>query len=274
MWLVPCRVVNMWQVQQSTFNSRLLLGTAQYPSPHVLQQAIAAARTEIITVSLRRHMGGDNGFWKLLKTLPYHFLPNTAGCFSIKEAVNTAKMGRELFETNRVKLEIIGDDYTLHPNSLELVKAAEILVHDGFEVWPYCTDDMIVCQRLLEVGCSVLMPGASPIGTAKGLVNPYALRLLRERFLSRVLIIDAGIGKPSDAVLAMEMGFDAVLLNSAVALAANPIKMAKAFAGAIEAGRLGYEAGLLQPRDIAVATTPVIGRAFQQSHQQTREEVG
>jgi thiazole synthase len=248
-------------------SSRLLLGTAQYPSLQVLVDAIVASRADIITVSLRRESqgGSANFFWEKLKNLSRHILPNTAGCYSVKEAVVTAEMARELFETNWIKLEIIGDAYTLQPNVFELIKAAEILIQKGFEVFPYCTEDLIVCQRLLECGCRVLMPWASPIGSGQGIINPSALRLLRKRFPDVPLIIDAGIGKPSQATQAMEMGFDAMLINSAVALSNDPVIMADAFAKAVEAGRSAYLAGLMPSQDFAKASTPVIGKAFSET---------
>ncbi|CAN7949078.1 unnamed protein product [Ixodes hexagonus] len=174
----------------------------------------------------------------------------------------TAQAARELFNTRWIKLEIIGDEYTLQPNPFELVRAADILTKEGFEVLPYCTEDMILCQRLVDVGCRILMPWAAPIGSARGLANPYALRLLRERFPGIPLIIDAGMGRPSHATKVMEMGFDAVLLNSAVALACDPVSMAEGFAYAIQAGRLAYEAGMIGPRNIAKATTPLLGKPF------------
>ena len=254
----------MWAIGEIQLNSRLLLGTAQYPSPKIMCEAINASKTEVITVSLRRQLSTQkkNYFWELLQSLNCYLLPNTAGCYSMKEAVMTAQTAKELFNTSWIKLEIIGDEYTLQPNPFELVKAANILIKEGFEVLPYCTEDMILCQRLVDVGCRVLMPWAAPIGSARGLANSYALRLLRERFPDIPLIIDAGIGRPSHATKVMEMGFDAVLLNSAVALACDPVLMAEGFAHAIQAGRLAYEAGMIEPRNIAKATTPLLSKPF------------
>ena len=254
----------MWTIGNVQLNSRLLLGTAQYPSPQLILDSVKAAETEIVTVSLRRQLPiqGKNYFLELLQSLPCYLLPNTAGCYSIKEAIITAQAARELFNTNWIKLEIIGDDYILQPNSFELVKAAALLIKEGFEVWPYCTEDLTLCQRLIDVGCRVLMPWASPIGSGRGLMNPYALQILRERFPENILIIDAGIGRPSHATQVMEMGFDAILLNSAVALAINPVTMAAGFSSAVKGGRFGYEAGMIEVRNIAQATTPLIGRPF------------
>jgi thiazole synthase len=246
--------------------SRLLLGTALYPSPDVMRRAIEAAAPAVLTVSLRRESSGGAGtgqrFWELVKGLGVRLLPNTAGCHTPREAIATAQMGRELFETDWVKLEVIANDDTLQPDVIGLVEAAEVLSRDGFKVFPYCTEDLSVASRLLSAGCQVLMPWAAPIGTARGLMNPYALRSLRAYFPETPLIIDAGIGAPSHAAQAMELGFDAVLLNTAVAKANDPIAMAAAFAQAIEAGRLAYRAGLMPPRDMASPSTPLVGLAF------------
>lgn len=248
-----------------SLNSRLFLGTARYPSPTVLREAIKLSGAEVITVSLRRQsLTQDEGsaFWDYIKDLGCHILPNTAGCYSVKEAIVTAQMAREVFNTNWIKLEVIGDDYTLQPDPFNLLAAAQELIAQGFEVFPYCTDDLILCQRLVDVGCKILMPWAAPIGSAKGLLNPYALKTLRERLPEITLIVDAGIGAPSHAAAAMELGFDAILLNSAVALAQDPVNMAVAFAKAIEAGHLAANAGLLPPRDLASPSTPILGTPF------------
>jgi thiazole synthase len=171
-------------------------------------------------------------------------------------------MARELLGTHWIKLEVVGDEYTLQPDPFELVEAARTLVGLGFEVFPYCTDDLVTCQRLLDAGCRVLMPWGAPIGSGQGLVNPFALRTLRARLPGVPLIVDAGIGAPSHAAQAMELGYDAVLLNSAVAQAGDPVAMARAFRLAIEGARLGHEAGLIAPQSMAVASTPVTGRPF------------
>lgn len=266
----------MWQIDQTPLKSRLLLGTARYPSPEILCKAIEASGAEIITVSLRRESSGQSGenrFWDYIKNLGCHLLPNTAGCRSAQEAVTTAQMAREVFETNWIKLEVIGDDYTLQPNPLELVGAAERLIKDGFTILPYCTEDLVICQRLVDVGCQILMPWASPIGSAQGLLNPFALRALRKRLPNITLIVDAGIGAPSHALQAMELGYDAVLLNSAVSLSPNPVKMASAFRLAVESGRLAHEAGILPKRDLAEPSTPTIGQPFwQNSLQQPQKQ--
>lgn len=249
-------------------SSRFLLGTAQYPSPDVLRQSIEASGSQIITVGLKRQMAaaGDNGFIAIIREAvqagDLRLLPNTAGCRTAREAVQLARMARELYGTHWVKLEVIGDEYTLQPDPFELVAAAQELAADGFEVFPYCTDDLVTCQRLLDAGCRVLMPWGAPIGSGQGLVNPFALRTLRERLPDVPLIIDAGIGAPSHAAQALELGFDAVLLNSAVSQAADPVRMTAAFKLAIEAGREAYLAGVMAKQDFAVATTPVTGNPF------------
>jgi thiazole synthase len=171
-------------------------------------------------------------------------------------------MARELFGTNWVKLEVIGDDYTLQPNPFELVKAAEQLVADGFEVFPYSTDDLIVAQRLVDVGCKIIMPWAAPIGSGQGLCDPRALHTLRARLPEITLIVDAGLGKPSHATQVMEMGYDGVLLNSAIALASDPPGMARAFALAVEGGRQGHLSGLMEEREMASPSTPTVGTPF------------
>jgi thiazole synthase len=249
--------------------SRLLLGTARYPSPHVLGEAVKASGAKIVTVSLRRETaraitGQSTGqrFFDLIKALSVRVLPNTAGCRTPREAIATAQMARELFGTDWIKLEVIGNDDTLQPDLFGLVEAAGALGADGFKVFPYTTEDLIAAERLLAAGCRVLMPWGAPIGTGRGLANRSALVSLRRYFPDVPLVIDAGIGAPSHAAEAMEMGYDAVLLNTAVATAADPVRMARAFAVAVEAGRLGYEAGLMPVRDTAVPSTPVAGTPF------------
>jgi thiazole synthase len=245
--------------------SRLLLGTAQYPSPQVLRDAVTASRANVVTVALRRESARGNAgqrFWELIQELGVRVLPNTAGCRTPKEAITTAHMARELFATDWIKLEVIANDDTLQPDLLGLVEAATALVADGFKVFPYTTEDLSVAERLMAAGCEVLMPWGAPIGTGRGLNNPYALRTMRNYFSGVPLIIDAGIGAPSHAAAAMEMGYDAILLNTAVAKAGDPARMARAFAAAIEAGRAAYEAGLMEVRDMAEPSTPVAGTPF------------
>lgn len=250
---------------QTQVESRLLLGTAQYPSPKILQDAIAASASQIITVSIRRESSSDQAgqhFWSLLKQTNTHILPNTAGCRSAKEAIITAQMARELFDTRWVKLEVIGNDDNLQPNVFVLVEAARELTSQGFQVFPYTTDDLIVAEQLLSAGCEVLMPWGSPIGSGRGLQNPFALKAMRDYFPNTPLIVDAGIGLPSHASQAMEMGYDAVLLNTAVAKSGHPTIMAHAFAQAVKAGRQAYEAVPIEQRDMASPSTPVVGTPF------------
>lgn len=254
-----------WLLADKEINSRLLIGSALYPSPEIMRQAIQASGSQVVTVSIRRQNPGDQSgqaFWQIIQSLGCHILPNTAGCRNAQEAITTAQMAREIFGTHWIKLEVIGDDYTLQPDPFDLVKAAQVLIDDGFEVFPYASDDLVLCQRLVDVGCRIVMPWASPIGSGKGIMNLYNMELIRKRLDKTTLIVDAGIGKPSHATQALEMGFDGVLLNSAVALADDPINMAQAFKLAIEAGRLGYEAGTMPQRELANSSTPVLGTPF------------
>ncbi len=248
------------------FASRLLLGTSRYPSPAVLQSAVYRARPAMLTASLRRQTGAaaaeaSQGFWQLLQQLKVPVLPNTAGCHSLQEVLATAEMAREVFETDWIKLELIGDDYTLQPDTLKLPEAADRLLRAGFKVLPYCTEDLVLCQRLVDVGCQAVMPWAAPIGTGQGPVNPYAMRTLRER-LDVPMIVDAGLGLPSHACQVLEWGYDAVLLNTAVALAQDPVAMAGAFADAVTAGRAAWRAGAMVSQTTAQASTPVLGTPF------------
>ncbi|MBX2833660.1 MAG: thiazole synthase [Micavibrio sp.] len=252
------------KIGEVELRSRLFLGTAGYPSPDALGRAIEVSDPGLITVSLRRENAGGSGqrFWDILKDFDIPVLPNTAGCFSVKEAVTTAEMAREVFGTNWIKLEVIGDDYTLQPDPFGLLEAAEELIARGFEVFPYMTDDLILGERLSVAGCHILMPWGAPIGSGRGLNNPYALKFLRERFVQKTLVVDAGIGAPSHAAAAMEMGYDAVLLNTAVSKAVDPAAMAGAFAKAITAGREGYLAGLIEAQEKATASTPLLDKPF------------
>ncbi|UTW45057.1 thiazole synthase [bacterium SCSIO 12696] len=255
----------MWKLADKTLNSRLLIGSALYPSPSIMCDSIRESGSEVVTVSLRRQNPNDKGgvaFWEQIQALDLNILPNTAGCHSAKEAITTAQMARELFNTHWVKLEVIGDDYNLQPDPFGLVEATKELIGQGFEVFPYCTDDLVLCQKLVELGCNILMPWGSPIGTGQGLLNPFALKTLRERLPEITLIVDAGLGLPSHAAQAMELGFDGVLLNSAIALAQDPVAMAGAFGQATAAGRAAYTAGAMPARDIAEPSSPVVGQPF------------
>jgi thiazole synthase len=248
-----------------TFSSRLLLGSSRYPSPHILENAVQSANPAMITVSLRRQGANPesptSGFWDLLKELKVPVLPNTAGCHRPAEVFQVASMAREVFETDWIKLELIGDDYTLQPDILHLVETARRLIQDGFKVLPYCTEDIVLCKALVDVGCQALMPWAAPIGTGLGPTNPYALELLRER-INVPMIIDAGLGLPSHACQVMEWGYDAVLLNTAVALSGNPVQMAHAFSLAVQAGRNAFLSGTMPVSKQAQASTPTLGTPF------------
>ncbi|MBX2825100.1 MAG: thiazole synthase [Gammaproteobacteria bacterium] len=245
--------------------SPLMLGTSQYPSPAILAEAFRRSGASVATVSVRREAQGESAgqqFWSLIEDLNVDILPNTAGCHSVKEAVTTAQMARELFDTNWIKLEVIGHGDTLQPDPFGLLEAATILTSEGFAVFPYCTEDLVLCEKLLEVGCQVLMPWGAPIGTGLGLNNVYGLRSLRAQFPDVPMVIDAGLGLPSQAAHAMELGFDAVLLNTAVAKAGDPATMAEAFGKAVVSGALARSADPMDPRDMAAPSTPVLGQAI------------
>lgn len=265
----PSELADAWSIGGTPLHSRFLLGTAGYPSPEVLRQAIVASGAQVLTLGLRRTLGTtgqDNGFVQMIRETARaqdaHLLPNTAGCRSAREAITLAHMARELLDTHWIKLEVVGDEQTLQPDPVELVAAARQLVSDGFEVLPYCTDDLVSAQRLVDAGCRILMPWAAPIGSGLGLLNPWALRTLRARLPQITLIVDAGLGVPSHAAAAMELGMDAVLLNSAVSQSREPVRMAAAFRDAVRGGRAGHLAGLMATSDVAVATTPVGGQPF------------
>ena len=243
----------------------MMLGTAQYPSPAIMAEAFRASSAGVATVSLRRESGAGSAsreFWKLVSGLGVRVLPNTAGCHTVKEAVTTAAMAREIFSTDWIKLEVIGNPDTLQPDVYGLAEAAKLLCEEGFKVFPYTTEDLVVAERLLSVGCEVLMPWAAPIGTGLGLTNEYGLRTLRARLPDVTMIIDAGLGVPSQAARVMELGFDGILLNTAVAKSGDPVAMATAFAKATEAGNLARLAVPMEPRDMAAASTPEVGKAF------------
>ena len=239
--------------------SRLILGTGGFRTLEALAEALAASGAELATVALRRMDPAARGsVVDVLDEAGCLLLPNTAGCFTARDAVTTAQLGREAFETDWVKLEVIGDERTLLPDPSELLQAAETLVEDGFSVLPYTNDDPIVARRLEDVGCAAVMPLGSPIGSGMGIRNPYNLRLIVSE--ARVpVILDAGIGTASDAAMAMELGCDGVLLASAVARAADPARMARAMRLAVEAGRLAHESGRIPRRLYAAASTPMEG---------------
>jgi thiazole synthase len=241
--------------------SRLLLGTGGFRSLEALAAAIEASQAELVTVALRRIDPAQRGsIVDVLDSAGVRLLPNTAGCFTARDAVLTAKLAREAFETDWVKLEVIGDERTLLPDAPALLEAAEELVDEGFTVLPYTNDDPILARRLEDVGCAAVMPLGSPIGSGMGLLNTYNLRLIRERATVPV-ILDAGVGTASDAALAMELGHDGVLCASAISRAEDPVAMAHAIRLATEAGRLAYRAGRIPRRLYAQASTPEEGVA-------------
>jgi thiazole synthase len=242
------------------WGSRLIVGTGGFRSMDQLEQALIASGTEIVTVALRRvDPDADGSFLDVIRRLGLFALPNTAGCYTARDAVRTAKLAREAFETDWVKLEVIGDDRTLLPDAIELVAAAETLVDEGFTVLPYTNDDPILARRLEEAGCAAVMPLGSPIGSGMGIRNPYNLQIIAER-ASVPVILDAGIGTASDAALAMELGCDAVLLASSISRADDPAGMATAMRAAVEAGWAARQAGRIPTRLHAEASTPAAGR--------------
>ena len=255
----------------------MLLGTSRYPSLQSLLDSVEASGTEMVTVAVRRVdlAGEGESLLGALRALgerrraaggrPLHLLPNTAGCLTAREAVLTAQLAREALETDLVKLEVVGDDGpgrrpTLYPDAVELLRAASELVADGFEVLAYCGDDPVTARKLAAAGCAAVMPLAAPIGSGMGLVNPYALALVRELVQDVPLVVDAGLGTASDAAEAMELGYDGVLLNTAVSQAQHPAAMARAFGLAAEAGRLAHVSGRIPRRTYATASTPDEGR--------------
>jgi len=257
-----------WTVAGTTLTSRFLQGTARYPSTQVLTDAVRASGTQVLTVGLRRLQpegGGGDGFWQDIQALGCHILPNTAGCYSAEDAITLAQMAREMVGTNWIKLEVIGDDKTLQPDTAATLQAATVLAREGFSVFAYTTEDLLMAQRLHDAGCAAVMPWAAPIGSGRGPMNPYALEILRRRLPDAVLIIDAGLGRPSHAAQVMEMGFDAVLLNTAVAQSGDPVRMARAFADAVSAGRAACESTPAPVRAEAQASTPTAGMPFAQA---------
>lgn len=249
-------------IADKIFASRLLVGSARFPNPQTMMSAIEASGSEIVTLAVRRINLADKSSESILHYLApnkYFLLPNTAGCYTAKEAVLTAQLAREALETNWIKLEVIGDDETLFPDVVELLKAAETLLADGFTVLPYCNDDVITCRKLRDMGCAAVMPLGAPIGSGMGIRNPYNLQIIREVLPDIPLIIDAGVGTASDAAIAMELGFDGVLLNTAISQAQRPIQMGRAMKLAVEAGRLAFEAGRIPRKLYATASSPTEG---------------
>ena len=248
-----------WELGGRTWGSRLILGTGGFRSLEQMERAVRASETEIVTVALRRvDPAAEGSVVELIERLDLFALPNTAGCYTARDAVRTARLAREAFETDWVKLEVIGDDRTLLPDAVELIDAAETLVDEGFTVLPYTSDDPILARRLEEAGCAAVMPLGSPIGSGAGIRNPYNLRIIVES-ASVPVICDAGIGTASDAALAMELGCDGVLLASAVSRAADPKRMAVAMRQAVEAGHAARLAGRIPQRLHAEASTTAEG---------------
>lgn len=246
-------------IGKHTFTSRLILGTGKYPSMDVMQRAHAAGGAEMVTVAIRRIGLDDPGGKTMLDYIDRQritILPNTAGCYTAKDAILTARLARELLETDLIKLEVIGDPETLHPDPRETLAAAEELVRDGFTVLPYIGDDPVVCKQLEEIGCAAVMPLAAPIGSGLGICNPYSIRVIVERAKIPV-IVDAGVGTASDAAIAMELGADALLMNTGIAAAQDPVLMAQAMHHAVVAGRQAYRAGRMPKRLYAKASSPI-----------------
>jgi thiazole synthase len=255
------------QVGDYTFESRLIVGTARYPNYRVMLDCLEAAGSEMATVSIRRidlEASKETGIIELVGER-YRLLPNTAGCYTAKDAVLTANLAREALETDLIKLEVIGDDETRLPDAEELLKAARQLVEDGFTVMAYSNDDPVLCRKLEDAGCAAVMPAGSPIGSGMGIQNAYNLRIIVDQ-LDVPVFVDAGIGTASDATLAMELGCDGVLLNSAIARAEHPVEMARAFRDAVSAGRGAYRSGRIPKRLYGEASSPTKGMIRTDEH--------
>lgn len=253
-----------WNIGDHVFTSRLIVGTGKYASFDLMNEALDASGAELVTVAIRRlqlNAAPGAGLLDHLDRARYRLLPNTAGCYSAEDAVLTARLARQALGTDLVKLEVIGDSRTLFPDSEETVRAARILVKDGFVVLPYCTDDPIVCRKLVDAGCPVVMPLAAPIGSGRGISNPDTLRIIIETVHVPV-IVDAGVGTASEAALAMELGCSGVLMNTAIAGADDPVRMARAMRLGVEGGRLAFEAGRIPRRLYASASSPTAGVVF------------
>ena len=255
---------DFWTLGGKQFSSRLMIGTSAYPNPDLMFRAIKASGAEIVTVSIRRINLRDpeNTFLSHDFLKDYQLLPNTSGCFTAKEAILTAELAREALGVNWIKVEVIGDEKTLLPDAVELLKACEALVAKGFIVLPYSNDDPILCKRLADIGCAAVMPLASPIGTGLGIRNPHNLMLIRDA-VSVPLIVDAGIGTASDAAMAMELGYDGILLNTAVAKAKDPVLMAESMNLGVQAGRKSFLAGRIPKAYHSKASSPQDGMLFQ-----------
>jgi thiazole synthase len=249
-----------FQLAGRTYSSRLIIGTGKYRSFDEMKTAHTASGAEMVTVAVNR-VPLDRKSESFLDHLDpaMQILPNTAGCYDAEHAIRTARLAREALETDWVKLEVIGDQVTLLPDNEQTLDAAKVLVKEGFIVLPYFTDDLIMAKKLLDAGCPAVMPLAAPIGSGMGVQNPSNLRIMREQLPNATIIVDAGVGVPSDAAIAMELGADAILMNTAIAESENPEKMAKAMKLAVEAGRLAYLAGRMPKRLYASASSPIQG---------------
>ncbi|NJD37096.1 MAG: thiazole synthase [Geobacter sp.] len=241
------------------FNSRLMVGTGKYASNEQMVAALEASGAEIITVAVRRVNLAEMGKGCMLDYIDpnkYTLLPNTAACYTAEDAIRTCRLARAAGLSDMVKLEVLGDEKTLFPDNEELLKAAKVLVAEGFTVLPYCSDDVILCKKLEQLGCAAVMPLAAPIGSGLGIRNPYNLKIIMEA-VSVPVIVDAGVGTASDAALAMELGCDGILMNTAIAGAKDPVAMARAMKLGVEAGRLAYEAGRIPKKLYATASSPL-----------------
>ena len=253
--------VDVLTIADKTFTSRLIVGTGKYPSHQVMADAHRASGTEMVTVAVRRVDLRDRSAESMrafIDESKIFLLPNTAGCYTAEDAIRTARLGRELGLSNWVKLEVIGDEKTLYPDNIALLEATRVLARDGFVVLPYTNDDPVVCKKLEDAGAAAVMPLGAPIGSGLGIQNPNNLLIIREQ--ARIpVIVDAGVGTASDAAIAMELGADGVLMNTAIALAADPVAMATAMKLAVQAGRLAYRAGRIGRKQYGSASSPVTG---------------
>ena len=250
-----------WSIGEFTFTSRLFTGTGKFPTLDIARDALAESGCEVVTVALRRvdlSRGAGGTILEVLQQGGYTILPNTAGCYTADDALRTARLAREMLETTLVKLEVIGDEKTLFPDVAATLEAAKILVDEGFTVLPYVTDDPVACRRLEDMGCAAVMPLAAPIGSGLGIRNPTNIEII-VRHANVPVLVDAGVGTASDAALAMELGVDAILMNTAIAGAKDPVRMARAMKNAVSAGRDAFLAGRIPKKLFATASSPLEG---------------
>ena len=257
--LLEDKIMDKLFIDGKSFESRLIMGTSLFQNIDILNKSLEKSESEIITMAVRRlNISGENDFIKQVNK-KFKFLPNTAGCFTKKEAILTAELARELLQTNWIKLELISDEEMLLPDPIELFETCKELIKKGFKVFAYCSDDPILCKRLEDEGCTSVMPLISPIGSGLGIRNEHNLELIR-KMCSGLIFVDAGIGKPSDASKIMELGFDGVLLNSSVARSLDPPTMAEAMKLAVVSGRLGFKSGLIEKSKLALKSTTFKGK--------------